>query len=334
MRIGLLLIGFLLCGELHAEKTHPVTISWVTANLLEDRVVLNVKISAEDLLYFHPIEPDSLFHLNRVQLLGSAKAHESIIRDAFQIRNQNNQSLPSSFIKGDYSSISQTQQFDVMELMKFPLYYQLEFALDSSTQLLTFSQKMEVNVPVISFLSISKNGKILVENTELDAHQPFTMNRDAVSIGSKAEMNTMLSYITLSDTKIAHEMTISYKLLKSLMGQVKAGDSLIYYESFFQENSSVEINGILITPKITQLTIQNLSSQASLNDYSLINVRVEYALTDLPLDVIITWDSFNWQVRWFQSFIDAFGETIEHKFSRFNPQFDWKRSQEVNLEKN
>jgi hypothetical protein len=303
---------------------HPVSISWVSADLQDERVILKIKINAEDLLYFHELHHHSVREVPVETLKTYAKAHESIIQKAFLLADQQGQ-LQSRITSTNFQSLEKTGGIHVMDLLKFPLYYTLEFPLKETSKLLTFTQNL-TGVPAISFLSVSKNGNPLVERVELSKSKPFTMNREALSIGSSSEEAFMVSYFTLSDTRVIHELTLPWRLLRSFI-DIDSEDQIALIKSFINESSAIEVNDLEITPIISSVTL--LNDQQGLNERSLVNIQITYELKDMPKNVTLGWDNFNWRMRWFESVIDAFGEEKKHKFSRFQPEVEVERKVEI-----
>lgn len=313
--------------EVCASALHPYSVSWVNADLQEDKISLSIKITAEDLLYFHQLEMDSLFNIKADVLKKAAEDHAQIILSNFFIQDQNKKQLPSKITNISLSSIQGKKQLDVMELMKFPLVYYLDIELNETTELLTFYQTLgNDGVPAVSTLSITKNGNLLVSNIQISNENSFAMARDAISFGDKAEMNVMLSYIKLSDTKVSHELTIPITLLNSFieLNEADPEDNLTAIKEFMGSNSDVIINGIVLKPSVEALNIQN-GIKDIVDDNTLVNIRISYSLKSLPREIAISWKSFNWKMRWFESLIDDFGIQKEHTFSRFNPSFKTTR---------
>lgn len=309
-----------------AINPHPFSVSWATADIQENKISLSVKVLTEDLLYFHHIRYDTLFTVSKEKLLEAAHNHVKIIQSGFPILDQNKKLLPGVMISFNFSSLDAKDEYGIMELLKYPLYFQMEFKLSNTTELLTFQQVLNsAGIPSVSLLTVTSNGNSIIQNYELSKDQSLTIGRHAVSLGSPTESTFMLSYITLSDTKISHEMTLPFALLKTFITlNEQSVDTLKIFREFFANNSTVEINNVTIEPVLTNLVFQS-DSENLVNDFTLVNIHVEYSLKALPKDVAISWNNFNWKVRWFKSLINSFGESDEHNFSRFQPTYKVKR---------
>ncbi|HNR72578.1 MAG: hypothetical protein UZ12_BCD005000692 [Bacteroidetes bacterium OLB12] len=331
--IAILVIS-LLCSKASAES-HPYSITWVTADIQDSKILFSVKVQSEDLLYFHSIPYDSLFTVSKEKLLEAADKHKEVIQSGFQILDEDKIPLYGTLIGYNFSSLETKREYTLMELMKYPLYFNLEFELPDKTELLTFMQMLtSAGIPSVSLLQVVAQKNLIIQNHELSNSQPLTISRHALHIGTQAESTFMVSYISLTDTKINHEVTISYALLKSFITvNEQTIDSLRVYRAFFANNSTVEINDHTIEPVLTSLTIQN-NTEDRLNDFSLINIHAEYAIKSIPGDIAISWNNFNWKVRWFKSFIDRFGVSDEHTFSRFRPIYQVTRKIEIKPEGN
>ncbi|MFT6866252.1 MAG: hypothetical protein ACJA08_001081 [Cyclobacteriaceae bacterium] len=326
MRIGFFLICALFTLYIRAA-VHPVSISWLSADLRDERVVVKVKINAEDLLYFHDIHHHSVQEIPVGTLKSYAKAHETIILKAFMLADQAGPLQPQ-ITSTNFQSLESTTTIHVMDLLKYPLYYTLEFPLNETSTLISFTQNL-IGVPAVSFLSVYKNGNTLVENIELSKSKPFIMSRDALSIGSSREEAFMVSYFTLSDTRLTHELTLPWQLLRSFVA-VDSVAQLALMEKFIGESSVIVVDGLEISPVVSSVTL--LNDKQDLSERSLINIQISYPLNDIPKNVSLTWDNFNWRMRWFESVIDAFGEEQKHKFSRFQPQIDVERKLDLTEE--
>ena len=167
-----------------------------------------------------------------------------------------------------------------MELLKYPLYYTIEFQLDKTTELLTFSQQLgNAGLPALSLLSISKNGNTLIQNIELSKEKTFTMARNALSLGKSSEANFMLSYITISDTQVSHELTIPFTLFKSFVTLPNDDTQTAFrlIREFIAKNSSVTVNRTVIEPELTTVNFQG-DSRHTVSDTLLVNISVIYSL--------------------------------------------------------
>jgi hypothetical protein len=317
-----------------ANHLHPYSITTVHAEIQDQKIVFKIKTNAEDLFYFHKLEYDSLFKIPAQKLRDAAISHCDVIRSGFYILDQKKIRLRSSAVSADLSSLENVINFDIMSLLKYPLVYTLEFELTETTAILEFHQELgNAGLPAVSFLTISRNANTLAQNIELTKDKPFTMVRDAVSITAPDEGTFMLSYITVSDTRIVHELTIPLALLKSFVAVKDETPAQMQglIRDFIWESSTVDIDGSILNPEVTALIFQNESiSQAG--ESSMVHLRIEYSLKSLPKEVVISWDAFNWKMRWFKSMMDAFGEKREHNFSRFQPAVKLKRHVDLKRE--
>lgn len=319
-------ILILYSSALHGTDHHPYSISSVHADLQDHRIVMTIRTNAEDLLYFHTIAPDSLLRISTETLVTASKAHSQVLSSGFYILDQNKMKLESSVTHTDFSSLERTGKIDVMSLLKYPLVYTLEYTLHPSVEVLEFHQELGApGVPAVSYLSVSRNSNTLVADVELSRNKPFTMVRNAVSISSPDHEASMVSYITLSDTRVIHELTVPADILRSFVSISDADEqSGEVIRKFIAESSMVEINNVSLPPEITALVLGTKKTARGLSSGA-VHIRIEYSLTALPKDVSVSWDNFNWKMRWFKSLIDAFGQHREHNFSRFQPKVDLKR---------
>jgi hypothetical protein len=313
---------------------HPYSISWIHADLLKDKVVLSIKVTAEDLLYFHDLAMDSLFRIDQSSLKTAAESHAETINANFFILDEGKEKLTGKITGYNFHSINNINQVDVMDLAKYPLLYYMEVKLNENTELLTFNQTLaQDGIPAVSSLAITKNGTQLVNNVQISNDKGFSIGRNAISISDESGMNVMLSYIKLTDTQVSHEVTIPITLLSSFIAfeDVTPEENLTAIRTFIETNSDVKVNGQILKPTVEALNIQN-GLKDIVDDNTLINFRISYSLQSLPRNITISWKSFNWQMRWFKSLIDDFGVEKEHTFSRFNPTFKTNREQLKKIE--
>jgi len=316
------------------DKIHPYSITMVHADLQDNKVILKVTTNAEDLLYFHKLAFDSLFRIPGERLRVAAQFHAETIRSGIYILDQHKKRLSSTFRSADLTSIQNISNADVMSLLKYPLYYTLEIKLGPDTDLLEFHQDLgSAGLPAVSVLTILKTGNVLIQNIELAKDKPFTLVRDAQYVKNSEANTFMLSYITLSDTRVIHELTIPQEILSSfLLTTLQEQDtSLNAIRKFIKESSTVVINKRVLEPQITAL-LQQKDNYYQHETSSMVHVRIEYSLRDMPRDVTIVWENFNWKMRWFKAMIDAFGDSKEHNFSRFQPTFNVHREVKVKQE--
>jgi hypothetical protein len=301
---------------------HPYSLTVVNADIQDQRIILRVTTNAEDLMYFHRLEFDSLMNLDMAKVRQAATDHANTIQSGFYILDEDNKRLPSRITASNFQSLV-GDNVGVMYLMKYQLSYTLEFTLPPETSVLQFHQILdEAGIPAVSLLSVSRNRNELARDIELSHSRPFIIARNAVSVGTPTEAGFMVSYLTLSDTRIIHEITVPMNLLNSFVNPVNKESSDAIRE-FIAQNSTVAVNNTVIVPEVTMLVIQqdSLATESS----SLVGIRIEYPLKNIPRDISVSWENYNWQVRWFKSFIDAFGERTEHNFSRFQPTYKVKR---------
>lgn len=329
--MGTFLLALICMTKVYA---HPYSISWVHADLQENKVVLSVKITAEDLLYFHDLTMDSLFRIDQSSLKAAAESHAKTINANFFILDESKKKLTGKITGYSFYSIDNINQIDVMDLAKYPLLYYMEVQLNENTELLTFNQTLaQGGIPAVSSLAITKNGTQLVNNVQISNDKSFSIGRNAISISDESGMNVILSYIKLTDTQVSHELTIPITLLNSFIEfkDITPEENLTAIRTFIETNSDVKVNGQILKPTVEALNIQN-GLKDIVDDNTLINFRISYSLQSLPRNIAISWKSFNWQMRWFKSLIDDFGLEKEHTFSRFNPTFKTTREQLKKIE--
>jgi hypothetical protein len=332
MRRAVTLVVILLSSFFQANAAHPYSVTIVNADLREDRIILSIRTNAEDLLYFHKLEFDSHFKIPGDKLRAAALAHSQTIRSGFLILNQNKRPLSSALISSNLSSLDAAETFDVMSLLKFPLVYTLEFELNKTITLLEFNLALgTAGLPAVSFLTISRDTNVLAQNIELTKDKPFTMVRDAVSLRNPEENTFMLSYITVSDNTVIHELTAPFEILSSFvkLNNESSEETVSIIKGFIAESSEVEIDKKIVRPEITALVFQDGSASQG---NKMMHVRIEYSLTALPKEVTISWENFNWKLRWFRSMVDAFGKKAEHHFSRFQPELRIERDVKIRRE--
>ena len=104
-----------------AHALHPYSITIVNADLRDEKVVLTIKTNAEDLLYFHKLEFDSLFKIPGGLLRDAARSHIATIMSGFYIVDQAKERLQGTMTFTNLASLDGLTGFDVMSLFKYPL---------------------------------------------------------------------------------------------------------------------------------------------------------------------------------------------------------------------
>ncbi len=311
-----------------SKALHPVSITWINADLQDDRVQITIKVSAEDLLYFHDLEHDSQTDISRENLLSAAKEHQQVLIDAFVLSDQDGKHLIGRSTYADFSAVGKTS-INVKDLTNTTLRYQFEFLLTSDTEFLTFNLYL-FGIPAVSFVTLTKNGNTLINQREIRSDKPLTIKRDALSFGKEDDQHFMISYFTVSDTRVTHEITLPLNLLRSFI-QLDDFEDLDAVKTFIAENSSIEVDDEIIAPIVETFTL--LNGENASQDQSLVNIQIAYPLHSIPSHVLLKWELFNWKMRWFESIIDAFGLEQKHNFSRFQMEKEIFRDSLL-LEKN
>ena len=273
-------------------EAHPISLSTVVANVETNRVKVEMKILVEDLMLFQQIQPNKDQLLTAEALKAASDQHHQFLLDYFQVRTVDGNAVPGKVISTDTKEIPDTG-VTVDAVMSTSIYYELEFALETSPQFLTFSQNFGGDsnpLPSVMDLIVLQNSARLgypvqispqnPHSTELDWENPPTNDRkswrqrrelmkqrreDLLGITS---YSTTYSYVYITDTEVRHEILVPLLTLETWFPidrqnadflEVEEQESAtISVEAFFQNHASVLIDGIQVPAKVDRVDFYGL----------------------------------------------------------------------------
>ena len=97
------------------SKAHPVSLSWAHARISENKITINFKIFAEDLVYFHHPQPDEYYNYDANNLRSLAVRHSELVQKHFFITDKDNNLLKSEIISINDQSLNQEDKINVMD---------------------------------------------------------------------------------------------------------------------------------------------------------------------------------------------------------------------------
>jgi len=273
-------------------EAHPISLSTVVANVETNRVKVEMKILVEDLMLFQEIQPNKDQLLAADALKAASDKHHQFLLDYFQIRTIDGKAIPGKVVSTDTKEIPETGVM-LDAVMSTSIYYELEFALDSPPQFLTFSQNFGGDsnpLPSVMDLIVLQNSARLgypvqispmnPHSTELDWENPPTNDRkswrqrrelmkqrreDLLGITS---YSTTYSYVYITDTEVRHEILVPLLTLETWFPidrqqadflEVEEQESATKsVEAFFQDHASVLIDGIQVPAKVDRVDFYGL----------------------------------------------------------------------------
>jgi hypothetical protein len=208
----------------------------------------------------------------------------------------------------------------VMDLMKYPIYYQLVYDLGTSDwQQLTFTQQFQkhrTELPIACYLSLYHGDNMLVDQVLLQQTTPIV-----VSPASEiSEVNPSLltsSFITQTTEGVRHELTLPSATLIDLLGIVKVEDSIYsLIDNYFDLHNPVYSNDEKLTVELSYMQVLGGNTEKQ----NFIYLDLFYPTVEFDKIVKITWEDYNWKFRWFESHIIGSDSAFSHIFSRYQPE--------------
>lgn len=133
-------LAFILTGLLCAQAAmgHPISLSGARVDITQDRVIVHIKLLAEDLFLFHPVmEPDEQNLLSPDAIRQAMDQHRDFLTRYFHVLDANGVEY-----RGEVTAILAptlpTDGLLVDDLMKHSLTYRIEYPLKDLPEYLTF----------------------------------------------------------------------------------------------------------------------------------------------------------------------------------------------------
>ena len=309
---------------------HPVSLTWAHARLIPDKVVINFKILAEDLLYFHHPQPDEFYNYPVNELRGLAAPHGDLLIQYFYIIDENGECLDAKILSTK-DNLPDRDSVNVMDLMRYDIQFKIEFTLHGAewTKLIINQEfgDFGIGIPAVTFLSVFQDQKTLVKNVEVSPGNPFILRKGQQSQEQdKSPSELTSSFFTITPAGIRHELTLPNAIFHGLTALPPKGASRYEQaEDYFQHHNAVYGNKKKLTPRLKHLKSLEALEEGSLTGLDgFVYLDIFYPAEKALEHSKITWTDYGWKFRWFNSEIQTIDSSYQHTFSRFQPVFYWK----------
>jgi hypothetical protein len=303
-------------------SAHPVSLNWVNARVDQKEITLTYKLLAEDLVLFYG-NKNLPHHLTSNYLNQLLEGHAREVLNHFKVTKNEEIALKGKVVYTDGSSLK-SDHIHADELMKYELYIHLKYEFQAEGwESLTFQQnlnQLKNAIPVVTFLTIfdTQGQQTLAENYELKPESPVTI-RKGNPIKQLSASQSTTSHYSITDVGVRHELTMESSTFKSLLldsGEVDHThpDHIL---SYFHHHHHVHHEGQKVLPELsfTKSLINNSTGDG------LIYIDLLYPIRTYTDSLKLTWDDYNWKLRWFDTQIQTGDTTLHHRFTRFQPVF-------------
>ena len=301
-----------------SSEAHPISDSQENVYVTRDKVVISMQIYVEDLYFFQKLEPDEENIISAAKISKAIEKHKQFLLDRLLVRDINGEKLKGKVISVDDSSIK-PQGVAMTDLMQFTLIFQIEYALVTPPEFLTFSQQLvdsNAGFPAVVRFNLKQEGSETPYAVSMKPREPQTIrfNWDHPPLAPDASeadwqkwlkerreetlgitsYGTIYSFLYIEDFEVRHEILIPLATLESFFTLERKNDDFLTVEEqaasrksieqYFAKANPVEIDGILVKPVISRLDFYGLdftdfAKPAEKKKVSLANARVGIILT-------------------------------------------------------
>ena len=341
--------------------------SHAVVNVREDEALVELKIMLEDLVMFHGLKADKTTLFAAKDLRQAAVKHRKFLIDFFTVRDANGTLVPGKVLRVNDIAITDEGAFQT-ELMKQQVIYLMEFKPKARQPFLTFMQNFggkKAVLPAIMDFMVLQKGVWMGTPVQLLANRPHTVKFDWVNPPTKPPANWrelkkqreenfnkrlgitsysgIYSYIYVTDREVRHEILVPLlsfeKWLKlerknpdflEVAEQEKAKKKI---EEFFRNRNPMEINGLLVKPRLARLNFFGLD----INDFALnakprrvgvyqarLGIILAYPSTQTTRNIKMRWNTFNQHAPFLRSVVYVHDKKPkEHFFVKDKAVFEW-----------
>jgi len=301
-----------------SSEAHPISVSQENVYVTRDKVVVSMQIYVEDLYFFQKLEPDKENIISAEKIKKAIEKHKQFLLDRLLVRDINGEKLEGKVVSVDDSSIK-PQGVAMTDLMQFTLVFQIEYALVTPPEFLTFSQQLvdsNAGFPAMVQFNLKQEGSETPYAISMKPREPQTIrfNWDQPPLAPDASESdwqkwlkerreetlgitsygTIYSFLYIEDFEVRHEILIPLATLESFFTLERKDDDFLSVEEqaasreaieqYFAKANPVEIDGIKVKPVISRLDFYGLdftdfAKPAEKKKVSIANARVGIILT-------------------------------------------------------
>lgn len=268
-------------------RAHPISMSTAVADIYQDRVQIELRILAEDLMFYQSLEANKDQVLSRSDLVKGAHAHRGFLSKYFRVLTKDGSVLNGAFTEVDTAEIPE-EGVRLDQVMDVGVYYQYRITLENAPDYLTFSQNFggdDAPVPAVMDLILLQGGARLDFPVQIGPRSPHSVaidwenppRNDRMYWRERRELmrqrreellgitsySSTYAYIYVEPHEIRFEILAPLLTLEtwlpiqrkekeflSVEEQEKLKDSL---EAFLRQKCKAFVDGVEVTPNLSRL---------------------------------------------------------------------------------
>ena len=288
MRPRLITLLVALLGIASLAQGHPVSLTTALVNVEPGRMVVELEVMAEDLIFYYELEHDEELYFPREALKVRAREHEAFLREHLHLRDGDGRRFAGRLLDIDTAELDDLERgIHIDDLMAYNITYRFAYALDDEPAFLTVTQDLggpEPPVPAEMDVWVFQHGLRVgpivtlshrtAHTFELDweldpaeieqdidaARQRLAERRDE-DLGI-ASYSRVYSYLYITDTEVRHELLIPALTLERWIDLERGDEAFIDVEeqrhageallAWLEERSEVRIDGEAVAPRLTR----------------------------------------------------------------------------------
>ncbi len=281
-----------------ASVAHPISLSSVIIDVKPDKMVADLRILLEDLVLYHELKAGGDQRFAAADLQKAVGPHGDLLLKWFTVRDADGNLTPGKIAGQDVADIPAEGALQA-DLMKRSITYEIQFALKSPQDFLTFTQEIggpRAVLPALMDCMVLQDGVLVDMSEQLLPAKPFTVKfdwknppvrpknwkelrakkeeefRKRLGIASYAGL---YSFVYITDQEVRHEILVPLLTLETWLKlprkdaeflevdeQQAAGKSI---EQFFRDRNPLRIDGVHVQPVLSRLNFFGLD----INDFAL-----------------------------------------------------------------
>lgn len=328
---------------------HPISISWATLHASKEKIGLQLNVLAEDLFLYQGLEPDENGFFPAEQLSQAAERHSKFLSQYFFLEGLQGQRLTSKFLGLQAGDIP-AEGIHKDSLMQHSLLYFFEFKTPPSMAGVQVRQQFGGSlspIPALVMVTAYQEGASGSLTAELNRERPWVVrfNWDNPEFfarnkgfGQFAAQESHTVSVHIDEAGIRQEVVLPFDLLETLLPLNGKEPSLLSNAdkqeaiAFFTKRITVTANGqpaVFSSSRVAFEAQQQHPDSEGLAPGTLpdtpVRISLFYPATSPLASVSVNWEAFNWQARTWTAEIEVFGKKESHTFSRYRPEYAWKR---------
>ena len=278
----------------HTAAAHPISVTTASVYIEPQRVTQNVEVYAEDLYFFHNLEPTPANTVRAADLRSVVAAHGVLLLERLPVYDAAGRPLSGGVAQ--VSELELPAEIPLGELMDYTLVYRLERPLATPPAFLTFTQRLvddTAGFPALVTFKLTQAGReqTAAETVEAtlkpgqvrtiacdwsDATATAT-NRDAWLRASRDDtlaataLNSVRSFLYINRREVRHELLMPFPLLETFFTVDRAAPDFLSpaeqqaavpkITEYFASRNPLTINGQPREPASVQVAFFTLANR-------------------------------------------------------------------------